>query len=191
MKLNQKKVFNAVLKLIDLHHPTSITFSMISRRSGVPRATLYYYFGKDVDSLVQESVRYGMKTFVRLFDLEKSRKYADWSSFQYHRLYKAVKLVQRYPWIPTLYFRYRNTQEDWGKSIREIETEYAKSMSKEWKKFHGKEPSWAALHISSYYKLGLLWGLASDSKEWAEHEDSDMKKWVEESTRAITQILQR
>lgn len=188
-KLDTRKVYYAVLELIVQHRPSSITYSMIARKVGVSRPALYYYFGNDLDQVISESVRHGMKLFTRLFEIEKGKKYRSWDEFQTRRFSKAYRLVERYPWIPVLYFRYRTTQEAWGQEIRAVEKLYSEAMRREWKKQHGKEPSAEALRISNYMKLGILWGMAAEKDAWKKSGPQKRKHSLERSAALISAAL--
>lgn len=189
-KLDTRKVYYTVLELIVQHRPSAITYSMIARKVGIARPTLYYYFGNDLAKLISESVRHGMKLFTRLFEIEKGKTYRNWNEFQRRRLSKAYRLVERYPWIPTLYFRYRNTQEPWGQEIRAVEKLYSDAIRREWKKQHGKEPSAEAIRVSNYMKLGILWGMASEKEAWKKSGPQKRKESLERSAGLISSALE-
>ena len=82
------------------------------------------------------------------------------------RLKRALDLVKKFPWAPSLYFRYRNDAGELGEMVRAMEKRYLGEMARHWAKYHGSAPSEAGVHIASYLKLGLLFGYASEIQFW-------------------------
>ena len=173
-KLNQDKKARldleyTMVKIISLlmrHTPHELTMSKISRFVNVPRSTLYYYFGKDVPSLISEAARFAMKQFVQADTLEDFKSFATWKDYQYHRLSATVALVQRFPWATRLYFRYRDDPGVMGKTIREVEEEWVKGQRKALKYYSASINHETRYEkIAGSVKLGFLWSIAILAEE--------------------------
>jgi AcrR family transcriptional regulator len=167
-KLNMDVFLSKVVSLLERHPPSRLSFSTISRLTGVSRPTLYYYFGKSREALLTEAVRHAMKSYVQLAGLKKgARPGHGWEEFQTARLKRIIGLIRSNAWAPALYIRYRDEAGVLGKAVREIEVQYAHELAARWAQLHGGEtPTEASLRISSYVKLGILWGIASDRAYW-------------------------
>jgi AcrR family transcriptional regulator len=167
-KLNVDKVLTQIVAL-GRYPVAALSFSRVSQLTGIPRSTLYYYFGNSKEGMLAEAIRFGMKGYVQLISLEKKnrRQYADWQSFQRARLRIAAATVRKYPWAPTVYFRFRGEAGVLGEAVREIEMRYARELGETWKTYHpGRIPDESAIRLSAFIKLGFLWGLATDQDYW-------------------------
>jgi AcrR family transcriptional regulator len=186
-KLNLEQFLGKVLGLLSKHAPSDLSYSQLSRLTGVPRPTLYYYFGKDQAKLFEEAVKFGMKAFMQLYRFDEDLgRFTDWRSFQQARIHEAILLVGRHPWAPGLYFRYRNHPGKWGKMIRDAEDLYCRQLGKVWEGFHGKTPDPKSIRLSGYLKLGVLWGVAAERESWFEGQSE--KSLLELSTQ-ITDLI--
>jgi len=189
-KLDLEALLIKIVELMVRHQPSTLSFSKISRLTGVPRSTLYYYFGSSRDKMLEEAVRFGMKGFVQLATIETSNA-KTWDEFQGERLKIVASLIKNYPWSVGLYFRYRNDQGKFGENIRDIEGKYVEMFGKAWKKYVGKDADVASIRISGYLKLGLMWGLATDRDFWFDQSDADEKidKVVAYLNTVVTDIM--
>jgi hypothetical protein len=80
-KLDLDTVYQRVLNALVRLQPKDLTYSKISRFTGVPRPTLYYYFGNQVENLVNESVRYGTRIFLQVYEMgEDGEMTESWGS---------------------------------------------------------------------------------------------------------------
>ncbi|MGE0616700.1 MAG: TetR/AcrR family transcriptional regulator, partial [Bacteriovoracia bacterium] len=193
-KLNLDQLLRQIVALLARHSPRELTYSKVSRLCGVPRSTLYYYFGKSAKGMIQEAVRYGIREFVQLHSIDlrggQRKRYKHWEEFQNGRMAKAIDLVREYPWAPTLYFRYCNDPTELGEEIRAVEERYCKKLSEAWEQFQGVKPSWRAVRLSSYLKLGLLYGVTRDPELWFGPENERaFRQLTEEITAQITKCL--
>ncbi len=171
-----------VLELLLARNAADISYSMVARATKSPRSTLYYYFGKDISALLQESVRFGMKQFVRLWTVESIdllKKYPTWDSLQNERLSQAVALVAKFPYIPGLYFRYRHDEGVIGKEVRHYESEYLVQMQKIWRLYHQKPLDVKAFRLLTYARIGILWGFSQEANLWK----NDQERVAEFSSR--------
>jgi AcrR family transcriptional regulator len=188
-KLDLENLYGRVLALVVRHSPSEMTYSKIARLTGVPRPTLYYYFGKSTESLFREALRYGMKRFVLMFEFDRGSEYPDWNSFQKDRLVAAFHFVQRFPWAPALYFKYRNHPGEYGKEIREIEKHYLMRMAEVWQRHNKTKPDEKTLRITAYLKLGVLWGMTSEFDIWFNSE-TDLVTLAGRMTDMVTDALE-
>lgn len=164
-KLNLDQLLVKIVELLTRHSPQTLSFSKVSRLTGVPRSTLYYYFGSSREKMIAEAVRFGMQAFVQLTALERGEM-KTWDRFQKDRLVRAVDIIRRYPWASGLYFRYRNDQSQLGENIRDTEAKYVAKLRERWSNFNGSPADVMATRCASYLKLGLFWGLAVDHAIW-------------------------
>jgi AcrR family transcriptional regulator len=188
-KLDLEQLYGKVLALVVRHSPSEMTYSQIARLTGVPRPTLYYYFGKSTESLFREALRYGMKRFVLMYEFDREITFPDWKSFQKDRLLAAFQFVQRFPWAPALYFRYRNHPGEWGQEIRVIEKSYLKRMAEIWKRLNKTDVDESTLRITAYIKVGVLWGMTSESEIWF-NPHTDLNQLAGRMTDLVTTALE-
>lgn len=90
----------------------------LSRKSGVSRSLIYYYFGRDRASILIEAIKlFGEfmagtdKLQMRLWD---QRDYAE-------ALFEARKIIKRTPYLMVFYFLNRESDTEIGKMIRMFE----------------------------------------------------------------------
>lgn len=165
-KLNLESVYVQVIALLNIHNPQDLTMSKISQWTKIPRSTLYYYFGKSVEKIVEDAAEFGLKNFFQIIKDDPGENFSNWQEYQKHRFTKMTSMLQQFPWAPLLYFRYRHLQNEIGKRIRDLETRYIKQELRAWKRFHGEEPSEDAIRFSSYLKLGMMYGFQAEFDKW-------------------------
>lgn len=160
-RINLDKLLLDTVKIVTKHPPQTLTYSKLSRFLKVPRSTLYYYFGKDVYNLINESARFAMKKFTVLDKHQDYKSHATWKDYQVARLQRAIELIQKNPWAPRMFFRYRDDQSSIGNTIRKAEKEYLYFMREVWMYFHkGKAPNEENEMLAASLKLGYLWGIS-------------------------------
>ncbi len=176
-KISFELLYENVLGLIRHHKPEAINYSKISRASGIPRPTLYYYFGKEPDALIEESLRFGMSVLTQIYqDDTHSLSAKTWGEYHHARFYMALKLVMKHPWAIPLYLRYRNQPGRFQKSIKNIEDRYLERMSAQFKKQVGKAADPERLRLAGYLKIGFFWGMTTDQEAWSSKERAYWKK---------------
>ncbi|MEN9723952.1 MAG: hypothetical protein RJB38_1938 [Pseudomonadota bacterium] len=181
-----QKVLNALLRI----DPRGLNYSKISRFTGVPRPTLYYYFGNRVEGLVEEAARYGMKIFLQIYELDRDRSVTDWQTLQYHRMLRSLRLIRDYPWGPGLYFRYRNDHGPIGQTIRSVEAQYFQDLNLLWKQIHGKAADLDLLKLNGALKLGLFFGFSSESGLKVPTTDEGIDRWARSLSAYLCQAMQ-
>lgn len=172
-KLDLNPVYLEVSKLLLVKNPEQISFSIISKRTKVPRTTLYYYFNSKIESLLIESIRYIMKDFMQLWNAEGQQDDSTattWPQIQKEKFQKAVDLISKSPDAIKLYLRYCDHPSFIGDEVRYIESLYLKTGHKDWERFHSKplEPRLQAL--IAQIKVGVIWGLAGRENHWKNQE---------------------
>src|SRR4051812_31290046 len=120
-KLDMNRLLVRVLILMIRYRPGEVTFARVSRHCGVPRSTLYYYFGSSRVTMVDEAIRLGMQRFVQLQEMGELTRFASWEEFETRRMRRSLRIMAKYPWVAELFFRYRNEGGKFGESIRLIE----------------------------------------------------------------------
>lgn len=160
-RINLERLLLDTVKIVTKHPPQTLTYSKLSRLLKVPRSTLYYYFGKDIYNLLNEAARFAMKKFTVLDKLQDYRSYPTWKDYQLARLLRGVELVQKNPWAPRMYFRYRDDQSSIGQTVRKAEKDYLYFMREVWMSYHkGKAPNEENEFLGASLKLGFLWGIS-------------------------------
>lgn len=166
MAKNIEQVYEKLLPLLARHSPESLSFSKISRWVGVPRSTLYYYFGSDLQTMILEAVKTGAKSFVQSSFIKNYTSFASYYEFQRSVVEQSYKFVQKYPYSPYLYMRYRSEPGNLGIEIRRVETTYFHKHAEAWTYFHKTKADPLALRLMTYLKLGVLYGLETDHETW-------------------------
>jgi AcrR family transcriptional regulator len=165
-KLDMNRFLGQVLILMLQYRPNEITFARVSRHCGVPRSTLYYYFGASRVSMVDEAIRFGMQRFVQIADTGTIAKFDSWEAFEGRRMRRSLRIMSKYPWVAELYFRYRNEGGKFGESIRMIEEKYFDHMAEAWKHYHGTPADRHGVRMAAYMKIGMFFGFANDREVW-------------------------
>jgi len=152
----------ATVKLFLTHPPYKLTYSKISRSTGIPRSTLYYYFGSKVEGMLTESARFALKKFLHLETVDVELKtHSSWEAFQEKRLLSAIEQVDQSPWAPRVYMMFRDDAGPIGDVARELEGEYLKEMTRVWKYYHPDKAMNHDLEVVAHsLKMGFLWGMA-------------------------------
>jgi AcrR family transcriptional regulator len=188
-KLNLDLVFLHILELLRSRYAEDISFSLISQKTKTPRSTLYYYFGSDKTKLIQEAVRFGMSQITRLWQFSENdmkEKFKNWDDFQNWRFHRSIEIFSEFPWIADLYFRYRNHSDFIGVEIRYFEESYLKRNAEAWRFYYNNQVPPDRLRLTTYIKLGILWGISQEPNLWLNKKDSlsklagDISKLVEE-----------
>jgi hypothetical protein len=120
---------------------------------------------QDVPSLISEAGKFAMKQFIQADSLEEFKNFKSWEEFQTNRLMAAVKLVERFPWAPRLYFRFRDDPGFMGSTIREVEEEWIKGQRKAIKYYCSDIPAAKNEKVAGPIKLGFLWSIAIQTEE--------------------------
>lgn len=189
-KLDMDALLTQIVSLLVRHNPRDLSFSRVSQLTGVPRSTLYYYFGNRASNMVEESVKFGMRAFVVLYSLEEDQKLPTWEEFQAKRLQRAVQTIHQFPFAPSLYFKFRNDQGKLGEMIREIEEEYVKKLARIWEKYKKKPASIHSIRLTAYLKLGILYGFSVEPELWIKQsEGAPLKTMLSEATDLITHMM--
>jgi AcrR family transcriptional regulator len=165
-KMNVDSFFVKLLELLCRHSPDSLSYSKISRWTGVSRTTIYYYFGSSLEGLMREAVLTGARSFLQIEKSQDYSRFPDYASFQHAVVTESHNLVERAPWAPVLYLRYRHDPGLIGSTVREVEESYFKEQARAYKHFTGREPDLRRMRVTAYLKIGVLYGLQADAALW-------------------------
>ncbi len=160
-----------IIRLMERHDPQELTFSKVSRLAGVPRSTLYYYFGNDKETMFVEAVRHGLKIFFGVFDEGLPRKAGDWESYQTELFGNAVRIVKEYPWVPLFYFRFYGYPGKIGATVKEFQDAYIKNFGSRWKALTGQSADPMNVKLLAGLKAGLLFTLSVDRESKARSDE--------------------
>lgn len=161
-RLDLEDLLTRIVSLLYTYAPNELSFSKVSRLTGVPRSTLYYYFGNSFSSLLQESAKFAMKEFVQLNTIEEDRTEKSWEDFQRKRFKLAIETAAKYPWGPKVYFRFREDRGPIGEVIREIESQFFQKTRESWRHYHSQGSENPCFEkIVGSMKLGVLFGVAT------------------------------
>lgn len=115
-------VCSAILKLEFEKGSLQWTITEVSRRSEVTRSLIYYYFGKEKETILHEAYRFIVDTFFSL-DVEKAK-----NSSVPERMKEILEKVQLIPYVFVLYYLHRDKDSTIGAMLRKAEAETIKSL---------------------------------------------------------------
>lgn len=188
-KFDMDRFFTEVIELMTRTNPRTLNYSKISRHTGIPRPTLYYYFGKSVESVIEEAVKFGMKHFAQLYESDSQLQAKSFREFQRNRFLKSLAIVRDFPWAPGMFFFFRNDKGALGNQIRRLEKDYFDLIAKAWRKFYGTDTSVLAIRQATYFKIGTLYGYANDIEEWMKLPYEATENMVESMIDYCTELM--
>lgn len=106
-------VCNAILKMEFAKGHLMWTLSDISRESGITRSLIYYYFGKEKKSALEEAYKFVISRF---FNIERTKTMGIRD-----RLKEILVDVKKMPFLFVLYFMEKNANSEIGQLIKEAE----------------------------------------------------------------------
>jgi hypothetical protein len=121
-------VETSILELIARDGVDRLTISKISKRAKVSRAWIYKNLGGDLESIILHAAKSIGRTFA---ELEQSwRPVETVSAYEQSRqgAISTLRAVERFPWIPEIYFQNLGKKGPIGEVIREIEAGAVKKM---------------------------------------------------------------
>lgn len=116
-------VCNAILKMEVAKGHLKWTLSDISRESKVTRSLIYYYFGKEKNTVLAEAYKFVISYF---FNIERTK-----SVGINERLRRILFDLKSMPYLFVLYYLEKNAGTEFGNMIREAEELLLKAMKKE------------------------------------------------------------
>jgi AcrR family transcriptional regulator len=173
-KLDLNPIYDQVSQLLLVKNPEQISFSMVAQKTKVPRTTLYYYFGSDVQALILQSVRHTLGSFLQILESDgdlKKETFDSWDQLQTARFLRAIKTVLAFPTGLKLYLRYCDQPSSVGHEVRHLQDQYLKATAQNWTQFNdsGLKPS--QIHLLAQLKVGILWGLTGKQNTWNGREE--------------------
>lgn len=115
------KVLNAVLELDFRKGHQKWTLSDLSRKSGVTRSLIYYYFGRSKIGLLREAVALIGSDFMGMRP-ERLKLWQDGKISE--SVLISRKLLVKSPHLGAFYMSHRNRDGEIGDSLRELEKKY-------------------------------------------------------------------
>ncbi len=101
------------------------TLSDLSRKSGITRSLIYYYFGKKKSEILKEAIRVVGEEFIGL----SPERMQLWETGELlTSMKKARELNQHAPYISLFILENRNKENEIGDSLREIQGEFIKKL---------------------------------------------------------------
>lgn len=130
------KVLRAAIELDSSKGHLLWTMSDLSRKSGVTRSLIYYYFGRQKKDILLEAVRFIGK---ELFGLSDERLEL-WKNNQIDQSVTASrKLFQKYHFLYAFYFCQRAKDSLIGKEIRNLEAKHLNKIKSRFPDFSTEE----------------------------------------------------
>ena len=117
-------VCSAVLKLEVVKGHTKWTLSEVSRESGITRSLIYYYFGKDKETVLLEAYKFIIEVFFGKVGDERERIPT--------RLKQIIRDLKLMPYLFVLYYLQKNADTDIGKMIRKAEAGTIKNIHRDY-----------------------------------------------------------
>lgn len=101
--------------------PDQVTVSDLARRSGVSRAWIYKYMGKDPDDRLAFAVRLFGQAFAAPAHPAPAESLAQWRERLADGTRKGLDDALKAPWCVLVYSRYRHSKHRLGEMIRQVE----------------------------------------------------------------------
>ena len=188
-ELKMVRVAEHTLTLIHQHGLEGLTHSRLARAAGVSRPWIYAYVGKDKSALIALAINHFGRLFSRFDDPPTSADEGSWIRSQVTGLKAALDTAEKYPWLMPIYFRYRSTETEIGRSIMNAERLYVRRQSLELQnalKIDVKEAR-VVVELTTAFKLGLAyrWASTSLSKDISETQVLLLSKsWIKSALKA-------
>lgn len=116
-------VCNSILKYEAEKGHLQWTLSDISRDSSITRSLIYYYFGKEKSTVLEEAYKFIISKF---FDVERAK-----TMTIHERLKTVLQDLQHMPYLFVLYYLQKNKDGDFGRMIKEAERLLLLGMKRE------------------------------------------------------------
>lgn len=135
------RVCSTVLELDYNQGRLNWTFSQVSRKSGVTRTLIYYYFGKEKEIVLNEAYRF---MAVYLFNTGVGEK----SGSVKTRLKKVLGTLETKPFLFHLYYQKKSEDSEVGEFIRHSELQLLNYL-------HSIHPGLSKMQVLKLYLLEL------------------------------------
>ncbi len=94
------------------------TITELSRKSGVTRSLIYYYFGRSKMNILEEAVKLIGEEFIGLSE----RRIQMWKSGEFYQsVVEAYNMANRAPYLCNFYLSYRDRPNEIGERLRDLE----------------------------------------------------------------------
>jgi hypothetical protein len=162
----QLAVAKATLDLIEKNGFLGVTHSQISRKSGVSRAWIYEYIGKEKRDIVEFASEVLAKDFSRMHITQVPQSRVEIESFLQDGLTFLFDSAVNNPNVTKIYFRYRGTQNPIGQVIHKYESLWLQNGAQGLTKILKIPNAQASLIVESALvcRLGFAHRIATDPK---------------------------
>lgn len=116
-------ICNSVLKMEFEKGHLSWTLSDISKDSGITRSLIYYYFGKEKETVLEEAYRF---VIAQVFDLKRVKTLSI-----HERIKKVLADLKSMPYLFVLYFMEKNKSSKFGKMLEKAEHQLLQCLQEE------------------------------------------------------------
>jgi hypothetical protein len=170
----QAAVSKAVLAVIEKDGVFGVTHSKVSRKSGVSRAWIYEYIGKEKSALVEFAAEVIAAHFARIkMELPKNKEQL------FVQLKDGVEFLLENassdPLIIKLYFRFRGSQNSIGNVIQKYEKQWLAGATKSAEGILGlsKEQATLLAEVVLTLRLGFAFRVATSTKPQDSRENAE------------------
>lgn len=168
-----ERVAEAALKLIDKVGLGRLTVAQVARTSKISRPWIYKYVGSSQDELIDFAVAHFGRVMSAMDGRSNPSSGEEWVAATLRGTGAFLDLVEKRPWLVSIYFRYRGTDTVPGRRIDRLEDEYLRIFSSEIQKSMGLGLKYAHFLSSSIMavRLGLAHQWVTTPKRDAIHRE--------------------
>jgi AcrR family transcriptional regulator len=133
-------VCNAILKLELAKGHLKWTLTDVARESGITRTLIYYYFGKEKQTVLDVAYKFVISHF---YDMDRMKTLA-----LRERLEIILRELKNMPYLLMLFYQAKGDDSEFGRLIRKKETEFLKILA-------GQYPHLTETQVLEIYLLEL------------------------------------
>jgi AcrR family transcriptional regulator len=163
-------VADAVVTILLDQGPEALRYARLSRESGVSRAWLYKYFGKDRSALLDFAARSLGGAFAELEVSRPTDSTRAWRSSIRSGTEQALDDALATPWVVNMWFRFRHDDGPIGAAMREIESRHVSKFVAEMPRSFARRKAaagrFARVFTATRFGAYFLW---LDERYRAEH----------------------
>jgi AcrR family transcriptional regulator len=125
---NFEKVMESTLSFIASRGLDRVTVASIARLSKVSRTWIYKYIGSSKESLIRNATLHIGKVFSEVEARPEVTNKEQLIASLYWGNRQFVSNLQKYPWIPRIFFQYGHTKNLFGAAVQEVLGVYFKIL---------------------------------------------------------------
>src|SRR6185437_1137924 len=123
-----RRVEEAVLSILALEGESRLTISRLARQSRVTRPWIYKQFGASINDLMAYSGRVVSNYFALSVSAHPMRSSEECKNVLYCAFQQSLDDVEKWPWVPLIYFNYSGRPGPIGDAIRTAEQLYCRRL---------------------------------------------------------------